>query len=434
MADNTIHAVAADFLDPALYGDEGPVALPSLRQGTLLAALSYAFDVAEARRPGHAQRVAYIGTSLARELELDKSTVEEVFFAGLLHDAGMAAAQTPASTARHRDRRRRAQSLAASHSWTSLVDMLGAHTEAGAAIARRLGLSEAVSEAVASHHDYWDADDATPSIVARLVSSADRIESLLDSGASPLRLRRRSAQTVQELAGNEIDASVAAAMTAISASDTFWLGFHETDLTATLNASGYGTLLAPNELVAAIAAVSDVVDTRNDRTPGHGRSVAELARKTALASGLSEPRAEMVYAAALLQDLGTLGVPVSHLRKRDILTIEEMAQVHLHPTFARDIISEIPGFGAAAWWVGCHHERVDGKGYPSMLEGDGVPLEAQIIGIAETFVALTSDRPHRRSMPASEAIKVLHGLSAARFAPEVVATFEATAGPFDEAE
>jgi HD-GYP domain-containing protein (c-di-GMP phosphodiesterase class II) len=137
-----------------------------------------------------------------------------------------------------------------------------------------------------------------------------------------------------------------------------------------------------------------------------------------------------VKVAAMLQDLGTLGVPAHFLSKPDILTIEEMSAVQTHPIYARDILSEVPGLGAAAWWVGCHHERIDGKGYPGMLEGDEVPIEAQIIGMAEAFDALTSDRPYRRAMAAGDAIEVMRGLSGTRFDPYLLARFESIAGPF----
>ncbi|MGH2611296.1 MAG: HD domain-containing protein, partial [Tepidiformaceae bacterium] len=86
-----IQAVKADFLDPSLYDDAGLSGVPRLSRGTLLSPLSRAFDLAEGRRPGHAQRVAYIGVYLATELGLEPARIEDVYFAALLHDVGMAA-------------------------------------------------------------------------------------------------------------------------------------------------------------------------------------------------------------------------------------------------------------------------------------------------------------------------------------------------------
>jgi HD-GYP domain-containing protein (c-di-GMP phosphodiesterase class II) len=133
-------------------------------------------------------------------------------------------------------------------------------------------------------------------------------------------------------------------------------------------------------------------------------------------------------AAALLQDIGTLGIPASYLRKPDILTVDEMESVKLHPGHARDILSEIPGFGAASWWVGCHHERVDGRGYPSMLEGDDVPIEAQIIGMSEMYEALTNERPFRNALGSNESIQIMQGLAGKRFSGYLLDRFEAVVG------
>jgi len=161
-----------------------------------------------------------------------------------------------------------------------------------------------------------------------------------------------------------------------------------------------------------------------------GHAGGEVASRTAIACDMTERRADLVKMATLLQDIGTLGVPIHVLSKPDILTIDEMAVVQLHPTYARDILSEIPGLGAAAWWVGCHHERIDGKGYPGMLKGDEVPVEAQVVGMCEAFDALTSDRPYRRAMVAEDAFQVMRGLGGSRFDPYLLARFESVAGPF----
>jgi HD-GYP domain-containing protein (c-di-GMP phosphodiesterase class II) len=268
-------------------------------------------------------------------------------------------------------------------------------------------------------------------LVARIVAVADRVESLIDAEPSPLIIRRRGPEMVREMAGNEIDPELAAKMADIAGRDEFWLGFYDNDLPSALMSLNYGGIMSRDELFDFTAVISDVVDARNGREAGRGRRVADLARRVALACDMTERRADLVKVAALLQDVGTLGVPVHYLSKPDILSVDEMSAVQLHPVYARDILSEIPGLGAAAWWVGCHHERIDGKGYPGMLEGSEVPPEAQIIGMCEAFDALTSDRPYRRAMPHADAFEVMRGLAGTRFDPYLLARFESVAGPFE---
>jgi len=440
-----IQTVKADSHDQSLYDDSGLAALPRLSRGTVLTALSRAFDLAEGRRPGHAQRVAYAGTFLATEIGLEPSRVEDVFFGCLLHDIGMAASapdQRPDSGRRSRvsrngDRPGGDTSAVEGGQWAAVVQALSVHCEVGSKVGRKLGFGDDVAKAIASHHDSWDGtgrpvscDRETPSVVARIVAVADGLESIIDAESSPLMVRRRAPQLVREMGGNELDPELAHAMAAIAGRDEFWLGFYDNDLAATLMSLGHGGLMSRDEIFDFLAVFSDVVDGRNGRAIGRGRHVADLARRVALTCDMSERRADLVKVAALLQDIGTLGVPAHFLRKPDILTIDEMSVVQLHPVYARDILSEMPGLGAAAWWVGCHHERIDGRGYPGMLEGDEVPTEAQIIGMCEAFDALTSDRPYRRAMSKHDAFEVMRGLGGTRFNSYLLTHLESVVGPF----
>jgi len=440
-----IQAVKAEFLDPSLYDDTGLSGVPRLSRGTILAALSRAFDLAEGRRPGHAQRVAYVGVYLAGELGLDATRLEEVFFASLLHDIGMAATVPGPRVDTGRGSKVISGVTTASEvlssvprgGWSEVIEALTQHCEQGERIVRKLGLGESVARAVASHHDCWDgsgmasatAGERMP-IVARIVAAADRLESMIDAEGSPLLVRKRGPNLVRDMSGSELDPDIAEKMAQVAARDEFWLGFYDNDLSSTLMSLNYGGIMNREELFDFLGVVSDVVDSRNGRETGRGRRVADLSRRMALTCDMTERRADLVKVAALLQDVGTLGVPAQFLSKPDILTIDEMSAVQLHPIYARDIISEVPGLGAAAWWVGCHHERVDGKGYPGMLEGDEVPVEAQIIGMCEAYDALTSDRPYRRAMLPGDAIEVMRGLSGTRFDPYLLTRFESVTGPF----
>jgi len=436
-----IQTVRAEFLDPSLYDDTGLSGVPRLSRATVLTALSRAFDLAEGRRPGHAQRVAYIGIFLAGELGMQGKDREDVYFGCLLHDAGMAATgHLPRF-----DTSRGAKIIAGGNSslpgdalatipsgnWAQVVEAVARHCELGAGIVRKLGLGEAVVRAVASHHECWDGSGEQAPLVSRVVALADRFESMIDAEGSPLMMRRRGPALVKEMGGSEVDPELAAKMAEVAGRDDFWLGFYDNDLAATLMALDYGGLMARDELFDFLAVFSDVVDERNAREPGRGRRVADLARRVSLACDMTERRADLVKVAALLQDIGTLGVPANFLSKPDILSVDEMAMMQLHPAYARDILSEIPGLGAAAWWVGCHHERIDGKGYPGMLEGAEVPAEAQVIGMCEAFDALTSERPYRRAMSLADAAEVMRGLAGTRFDPYLMARFESVAYPFE---
>lgn len=408
-----------------LYDDVAVSAAPCVSRGALLWSLSRAFDLSEGQEPGHAQRVAFIGCTVARDMGLSPADIEHVYFACLLHDAGMAAWPGPAM-GQHAESKPGNPGLA----WSTTLRMLSFHSERGAQLAERLGLGDAVADAIARHHDHWESITGPSAMISRITTAADSFESLLRRDGASLQMRREGRALVEDLTDSVIGPAVADILRKLTASDTFWLGFHDNDLAAAVEPAGFGPLLMGNDLMETLKVFSDVVDERNARPAGTGRMVAEMSHAVAMACMFTERRADMVKAAALMQDVGTLGVPASHLRKPDILTIDEMAQVQLHPTFARDILSEIPGFGAASWWVGCHHERVDGKGYPGMLSGREVPIEAQIIGMCEMYNALISERPFRPAMRPVEAAAVMFGNVDARFSADIFAIFEGVVGPF----
>ncbi len=434
-ANAPIQAARADFLDPSLYDDSSLTALSHATQGTLLTGLSHAFDLAEGRKPGHAQRVAYIGISLAAEIGLSPDEIESVFFACLLHDVGMSGIGSTLHLQVGRGLRAMNGEASGddilasvpSGSWPDAVQAVARHCEVGARVARKMGLGEAVAGAIAAHHESWDASTVTAPIITRIVAAADRIESMIDTEGTPLLVRRKGPSLVRDMAGRELDPEVASTLIELASRDSFWFGFYDNDLASTLMTMNFGSALQGEDLFDFLGVISDVVDARNGRETGRGRRVAITARTLALTCDMPERRADLIRVAALLQDLGTLGVASSVLSKPDILSVDEMTAIQLHPIYARDILSEIPGMGAASWWVSCHHERIDGKGYPGMLEGDEVPLEAQIIGLAEAYDALTSDRPYRRAMSPDGAIAVVRGLSGARFRRDLVDRFEGVA-------
>jgi HD-GYP domain-containing protein (c-di-GMP phosphodiesterase class II) len=124
--------------------------------------------------------------------------------------------------------------------------------------------------------------------------------------------------------------------------------------------------------------------------------------------------------------VGKIGVPDGILRKPGRLTVEEYDVVKQHPTLAEIIIREIPDLEEVCGAVVAHHERWDGAGYPHGLMGEGIPLIARILGIADAYSAMTSDRPYRKGMSPQEAVDELRACSGRQFDPALVEVFIAT--------
>ncbi len=123
--------------------------------------------------------------------------------------------------------------------------------------------------------------------------------------------------------------------------------------------------------------------------------------------GLSAERRRWLKRAALLHDIGKLGVSNTILDKPGKLDEAEWAAMKTHAAYSETILSRIGAFKDLASIAGAHHERIDGKGYPRGLEGDAIVIEARIISTADVFDALTADRPYRAAMPVSKALAIM---------------------------
>ncbi|MCW2990475.1 MAG: metal dependent phosphohydrolase, partial [Solirubrobacterales bacterium] len=131
-----------------------------------------------------------------------------------------------------------------------------------------------------------------------------------------------------------------------------------------------------------------------------------------------------VRRAAFLHDIGKVAVSHTILGKPAALTDEEFEAIKVHPQVGETMLHHA-GLHDEAHWVGAHHERLDGAGYPHGLRASEIPLEARILFVADSFEAMTSDRPYRRGMPVADAVAELRRCAGTQFDPRVVETFAA---------
>ena len=165
---------------------------------------------------------------------------------------------------------------------------------------------------------------------------------------------------------------------------------------------------------------------RDPYTYGHCRRVSRNARLLAQAAGLSDEQQRVIEVSSVFHDIGKMGIPDSVLLKPGRLTEEEESLMREHPVKSADIISPlaaIPFFNACLPGIRHHHERFDGRGYPDGVMGDQIPLAARIILIADTFDAMTNDRPYRKAMTKRAAFKEIRKCAGKQFDPKVVDSF-----------
>jgi putative nucleotidyltransferase with HDIG domain len=174
----------------------------------------------------------------------------------------------------------------------------------------------------------------------------------------------------------------------------------------------------------AIALVA-TLDARDQYTANHSATVAIYATDVAARMGLSEEQQNLAYLCGLVHDLGKIGLRPGLLEKKGALTLEERREMETHSVIGEQILRKVDDYKEIADVVRHHHERVDGLGYPDRLEGDDIPLLARIIGVADAYNAMTSDRPYRDALPSRVARLRLAQAVESQFDTSVVAAFEA---------
>ena len=208
--------------------------------------------------------------------------------------------------------------------------------------------------------------------------------------------------------------------------------FSSVDLKMIEAAAGCLSVLLDNSLlyedqqsmfVGTLEALTAAIDAKDPYTCGHSHRVAELAAALARAHGLDDAAVDRVRMAGIVHDVGKIGVPEAVLCKTGRLTDEEFMLIKQHPEIGYQILKDIPQFGDLLPGVLSHHERFDGRGYPQGLRGEEIPLMARIIGLVDSFDAMSSNRTYRSAMARGRVYEELADHAGTQFDPDLVRSF-----------
>ena len=175
--------------------------------------------------------------------------------------------------------------------------------------------------------------------------------------------------------------------------------------------------------ISSIRAFAAAIDAKDPYTRGHSERVASYSRAIARYLGLPKDQQEKVWISAVLHDVGKIGVEDHVLKKLGVLTPEEYEQMKLHPVIGADIVEPISALREHLPGIRWHHEAWNGTGYPDGLKGEQIPLMARIIGVADTFDAITTNRPYQTASSPEFALKTIKKLTGKRFDAKVVTAF-----------
>lgn len=180
---------------------------------------------------------------------------------------------------------------------------------------------------------------------------------------------------------------------------------------------------AEKEALSIIYALASTIEARDQYTYGHSRNVSRYAVALAESLGLPSDKVTVIGTAALLHDIGKIGISDEVLNKAEKLTDDEWRLIQSHPKLSAAIVGHVLSLTPCLPAVLHHQERWDGKGYPSGLKGESIPLEARILSVADAFEAMTSPRPYRGAKSGKEALEELRRNAGRQFDPKIVDSF-----------
>ncbi|HST62997.1 MAG TPA: HD domain-containing phosphohydrolase [Longimicrobium sp.] len=427
-----------------------------IRLSEVISALSYALDLTEGQPEGHSVRTCLIGMRIGREIGLDADARSSLFYALLLKDAGCsanAAATCELFGADDQVVKRTWKTTDWAGRWQSFVhvarnvrpgaglvakarqiagfagagavgtELVRTRCDRGADIARMLEMTDDTAAAIRALDEHWDGRGVPLGLRGEEIPLLARIACLAQTAEifhSVYGLQGALAMA-RERSGRWFDPGLVRALVSLRADSAFWAALSFDDLRASTAAlePADRVLTADGERLDRIAyAFARVIDAKSPYTYRHSEGVALYADAIGRTLGFTPEALRDLRRAALLHDVGKLGVSNRILDKPEKLTEEEYAVVKRHPEHTYQILARVARFRELADTAASHHERMDGRGYHRGLPAGGLPTAARILAVADVCDALSAERPYRGAMPRERVLQIMRADAGPGLCPE----------------
>jgi putative nucleotidyltransferase with HDIG domain len=417
----------------------------TVKLSEVVGSLSFALDITEGQPIGHSLRCCWIGMHVGKRLGLFPAQLSDLYYTILLKDIGCSSNAARicklyltddldfkrgfktvndslpqilrfvlANTGTRSGLAERFQAMVhiARNGGEIARELIETRCQRGADIARQMRFSEEVTRGILDLDEHWNGKGQPMRLAGETISLYARIALLAQvvdvfhteagQSAALAEVRLRSATW--------LDPRLVDAFALVAAEPGFWSMLHAKTLSEAVIA------LEPEALTRSVdedylddiaAGFAQVIDAKSPFTGGHSDRVALFGDMIAEELGLDANRRRWLRRAALLHDIGKLGVSNTVLDKPGKLDEAEWNAIKEHPGLGEAILSRIAVFQDLAVIAGAHHERLDGKGYPRGLGAAELDLETRIVTTADIFDALTADRPYRGPLPVSKALEIM---------------------------
>ncbi len=416
--------------------------------GELLSALSFALDLTEGARPGHSVRACLLGMRLGQQVGLHGQALADLYYALLLKDIGCSSNSARMADAFaaddqvvkqrfkliDREKLGKPNTEALAFVWNNVVpsaniwdrlrqtfrmirrpgdltaEVIEARCERGAVILHKLGMSIDTCAAVYSLDEHWNGRGLPDHLVSQDIPLLGRICAVaqhLDLFCSEFG-PARAIDLLRQRSGTWYDPDLVRAAESLHRQGDLWAQCLPSSDPGSLQSAvlafdpGSATTLAGFDIDLVCSGFADVVDAKSPFMFRHSVATTEMAVLISHAMGLAPDRVDVVRRAALLHDVGMLGVPNTILDKPGPLSVKELSVMHQHPLLSQQILSRVHAFGEIAALAGQHHEKLDGSGYPFHLAASQLSVESRILIVADIFSALMESRPYRQELSPAE--------------------------------
>ncbi|MFP3983827.1 MAG: HD-GYP domain-containing protein [Desulfurivibrionaceae bacterium] len=359
----------------------------------------------------HHKQVAHISVSIGEELGLPHREIADLGLAGAVHDIGGLSLDS------------RLEVLEFEVARPEL------HTLPGYLLLSTFQPFYRLAQLVRYHHQYWQNGEGAECggrpvpMGAHILHLSDRIAVLVDQQGEILSQVGWIVERIRKNSGYMFVPEQVKAFEELAGRESFWLDLMSPSVCSYIEEKyDLGTMtMGSAELTEFTAMLSRLIDFRSRFTATHSRGVAVVAETLADKCSLSAMDCYIMKLAGFMHDIGKLVVPAGTLEKKRKLTPADFNLIRKHPYYSYRILQSLYKIRQVAEWSACHHERLDGTGYPFHLEKEELTMGSQVLAVADTFTALTEVRPYRAAMSKRGTLRILEQMAErGKLNPELV--------------
>lgn len=406
--------------------------------------MSRALDITEGQSVGHTVRSTIIGMRIAAELDLSAFDRVALYGALLLKDSGSSGHSRVTEVVDEHGERPRRISLSPAHALTALKSVrsesLRAMTslfrrsgrgvmhgmltraERGESIALRIGFSTATADAIRHIDEHWDGTGLPDGKIGHEIPLFSRII-LVAQTLDAFNTQRGLAAAMRmarERSGTWFDPQLVRIARSFREDVSWWEALQSPDATAmavAVEPQQHTRFVDERGLDEVAGAFAEIIDAKSSFTWQHSTNVAKYARATAYELGFEKRDVAVLNRAALLHDVGKLGISSGILEKAGPMTDDERAEMQRHPMYTWEILQRVSAFAGFARTAALHHEKLDGTGYPWGVRGEDLDIASRILCVADIYEALTANRPYRAGLSREAALKIIRSGSGKHVCP-----------------